>query len=1042
MPLQRKELEIPISGGLDVKQSTELQDAGSLRESLNLRFDALGELRKRPTHASSTTPSPVTDSDYADSSPECIFGRDTETFCLTRDLGVVSVDPANPNDCVWPTTTNLKYTPRACRVSRRFVERSQYGREDAYIYQVTSTVYGSDLVIAWISVSVQGGDYSLKIKSVDVDTGQLLMPTQTIALSATISQCIASCTYEVGGFQGAIITYSTGTSSPTTIKCVLYDATTRTLNTSTSNLTTNSRYSQHAIASVGGEFYFAFCDNTSAVLKCLDCDAFNTINATHTGTGTSPNNFTITAHSNFVVIGTITATTVEAELFGDAGGRVTVFTEAADENFGTITSAIEGSSPADVILFVNCQYSGSPGAFYVRSARLVNASTALTLSTQQQHPHTWTANNAFTYEDRCYVALTTSVFHEQPSILLCRYAWNSAEDTAKLEPCARMGHDRYYAFFSGILGDTYSTTVVGNKVHFVFMADASPAGAHGASVAPQSLFHGVCEFASTGDGLPLPSVNVDGTTLVASGQLLEWDGDTLSEHAPVIRPRIVLDVTGGTSQTGTFSVVAIYRWIDARGRLHRSAPSAAASTGAITAKDIKVYVAKPAFFSYDGVEAHAMEPEIYITEDEGSTYHLAIDSGNNKDYADLSNTLWWTFSSILAGDPADPQLYSDSTGGSEIVPEPPPSFLHIAQIGDRIWGVDAEDRARIWYTKPLVSGYAPEWSTSCTLMVGDDAVAVAAVGGIPTVLCEHGAWQIHGEGPDALGSGSFMPARKLPSDIGCIDPLSVCRTPIGTVFRGRRGFYVLDDAGQVNPFGLQLDPEVRAPSLSDYSYCRVVFDETHNEIRIIDRHTDHYYAFNIVEQKWSEWTQSATYQNVLDAAVVDGLVWYLHRDTGADVSIRSERGVDSALCSLSAETTGFITPWYRLDGVAGYGRLWELVLQLKLRSSSESDTVDNVSALTVSIETKGPDGASPAGTDLDTFSWTGAQLEALGEADGQIIELRMKPRYQNCKAFRVTFTEACTSAYSGSTPVALRLVMGVDGKAIKRARSGATKGAA
>mgnify|MGYP003326446935 CR=1 FL=1 len=44
-------------------------------------------------------------------------------------------------------------------------------------------------------------------------------------------------------------------------------------------------------------------------------------------------------------------------------------------------------------------------------------------------------------------------------------------------------------------------------------------------------------------------------------------------------------------------------------------------------------------------------------------------------------------------------------------------MISVSRVADRLWGVDAEDRGRIWYTKPIVPGYAPEWNAANTLFV-------------------------------------------------------------------------------------------------------------------------------------------------------------------------------------------------------------------------------------------------------------------------------------------------------------------------------------
>jgi hypothetical protein len=1109
MALQSIEREIALNGGMDVKQSTELAPETSLRAVTNLRWDSLGELRKRPTYASSVTPDPASGASYSGAEPEALFTRGAEVFALTKDLGVVSVDRSDPDTVVWPSVDGLKYAPRACKVSRRFLERAQFGRSGSYIYQVASAVYEDTLVVVWI-VAYQGGR-SLCIEALDVNTGQVVMQRNSVGLSSVSANLsVAAIPCRTTGAEGVLITYGDDDSAPYTIRYVLYNAATRAL--SDGILTSNARYVSHAVADAGAgvtwQFYLAFCDNTSGFLTC-QLRTVSSVTMTHTGTLADPTAFAIIPGLTNTLLVTSTSGGVYAERWQAPAGRITAFT-ASSETFAGVTGSLETDATDRAIIYVNCATSGvTPSAFYVRTANveyLPEPSVGETGLT----PQTWTMNRAFCYENRSYVALTTSVFHDSASVILARY--RETASSAGIEPVARLGHDRFYSFLGGIYGDVYSTTVVGRKVHMVFMADPSEAGAIGSSRAPQALFHGQVEFPDT--AMPLQSVERDGVTHIAAGLLVEWDGVDTSESCPLVRPRVevrtfdvagtgtgpdnfaqagtattlTLDdvtfptdvvgrsitITGSTTpanngtfvvtarladnqirwtnasgvaeafpgnwslsgaqgQTGTFSLVAIHRRVNSKGLLVRSAPSAAVSTGAITNKEIQAYVSRPLFAAYGRSHAQVMEPELYITESGGSAYYLAASGGQKEYTSGFSDDLWWRFDTVQAGSDSEPPLY---TNGGELPAEAPPAFASICRIGDRLWALDAEDRARVWFSKPLVAGFSAEWNVVCTLVVGDDGVAVADSSGTPTVFASNGVWAIYGTGPDASNAGqNFAPALKQPLETSCIDPL-VCKTSAGLVFRSRRGFCLLGQGLQ--PLGLPIDPSTKAPALSDYTYARVVFDEVHNEVRVVDDYLGRQWVYNLLEQKWSEWSQNVAKQNAVDMVTCDGRVWYLHY-SGEVVAIRREYGVDEVEeVSRSDEGWSIQTPKVRLESVMGRGRLREIHLALKARApGGVADTILQVATLTVSLETFG------AGDDaVETFSWTGAQLAAIGSEDGKVLVLQIRHRFQRCTAFRVTVTETSDTddTYSGSSPIALRLLMGVDGKASRHVRSGARKG--
>lgn len=1056
MALVRIEREIALNGGMDTKASVELAPEVSMRAVTNMRWDALGELRKRPTYASSAPVTAPSGATYSNAAALTIFPRESSVNALTHDFGVVTVDPVDPDSVLYQrrevtisstTDSSLKYAPRGCRVSRRFIERSQFGQFEG-IYQVASAVYSGVLVVAWIDVASPS---ALKVKAIDVDTGVVLSNVQYVGVTSTVFSDINAVPYTEAGKEGVLVTYSIGVVAPYTIATVRYQATTREF-IADSSLTTTSAFSSHSLTSdaANGKVYVGYTDNAGAFPLLVK---YGTIAQINGGTGTT-HTATHTASYSCVVIGgtrvliVSSSTSAFAEVFGTPASAVTLFAAAAGEAMFGVTAALEdnGSSVNRAVVYFSAYGLGTPATNRVRVATVDFTATTPVEGTNSLIPNAWAACAAFTYDGRAYGVFSLDpVIGEPTSLVVARYTeLNASSGMVRHDPVARLCHDRFYSADLGVLSGAQSVSVVGDKVHLVLTADRTAARGQASNLfLAQTLFHSTIDFAK-----PVAAIEVNGAALLASGVTIEHDSDITSEHAPLVRPRLTVVQTATPSTYGSnitnCSVVAIYRWVDARGFIHRSAPSAPVETGAVTvaAERIDVYVSIPAFTAYlvdtSLTTLQVLEPELYITTDGGTTYYLAEEGTGEKKIQDGfdARSTTWVYEDVHPGLTSMPQIYSAGAGGSELVAEPPPSFLHWAHIGDRIIAIDAEDRTRIWPSKPMVSEISPEWSTANTFTVGDNAVAVVSLGGNPTFLCERGVWQVYGAGPDANGNGFFSPAQRISHECSCIDPLSVCRTPMGVVFRGRKGFYLINDGGQVTPFGLPIDPLTRVPSLSEYSYCRVVFDEVHNEVRVLDAENNRQFVFNLLEQKWSEWTQDANSQSAVDLTVCDGRVWYIH--SGASAAIRREYGVDESQdVSLSAESCGIELPKVRVESVMGRGRLRELHLALKVRAAGDvNDTVSRVSALTVTLETFG------AGSDAtETFSWTGAQLAAIGDDDGEVLTLQLRPRNQRCTSFSVAVSEACSGAYSGSSPVALRLVMGADGKAMRHTRSGALKGA-
>ena len=1053
MVLQRSEVEIPLSVTMATKPSIDVQGPSSMRLVQNLHWRELGLFEKCPGTDVSLTLSAPTGSEYSESTSDVPYGlitRGDAVSVVTKHHGLATnTSTSGSLKYAYGAYTNsaasLQYCPVNYDVSRRFVERAQFSKASGGIVRTTCANYNGVQVIAWI---VQSSTCYLYYKAIDAMTGAVVTATQRTAMATTSGWQLSSCEYTESGKEGVLIAYTDQSATPVTVKTIRWDSATKAFATD-SNLTTNSAGRRFGLRkqSAQNKIYFVFKDNTSGFVTAQS-RTISTVSSTHTANHAG-DYFDVVEGTSSTLVLSATTSTAYAEVFGTPANVITLMT-ASSETFKSITGAreLQSATTNDAVVYVTTAMTSPTTCWRTRVLEVnFDAATPSSGSTSQigngyvvglaqyasGHAHVPVAIDPTT---------TESAYEYTTSVLLFRYRGNYTNGATRNDPVARICHDRFYLgvdeLDAGVLGGSYVDS--NDNLWFGLTADRSPISELSLSrYYPQTVF---VSRVATGSPIPMPYAQSDnGVVMSAGGVCWEWDGDIPAIASPVNPPRLDISVSSGTGTTTTsgISYIAIYRWIDAAGRLHRSAPSNSVSTGVIANKEVIVYVSWPTASAYDGSVAELIDIELYATADGGSVYYLAgtsSDGSGDKDVYDSSsagNGCFFQFSGCHPGKDGRPQLYSTGTDGSEIVPEPTPAFTSIARIVDRMWAVDAEDRTRIWFSKPMVNGYAVEWSTFCTLYVGDECMAVADVGGIPTVFARGGIYQIFGDGPDANGNGVFAPARKLPHEVDCLDPASVCRTPIGVVFRGRRGFYSLGGDLAVQPF-LLLDPELTNdpeidPGLSSVVRYRVVYHEQTNEIQICAGASR--YVYNVVEQKWSKTALSGV--STYDLAVCRGQLWRMDKQSATVAKLQSENLYTQlgSLYNSSTESWSVQTPWINIDGISGYGRLWELVLTLR-----GSASISNVSTLTVSLETR----SSTTENGTDTFTWTGTQLSDLGGSNDSIA-LRMKPAHQQAKAIRVTITEACTSAYSGSVPLALRLVLGVDGKAIRKVKTNALKGA-
>lgn len=283
----------------------------------------------------------------------------------------------------------------------------------------------------------------------------------------------------------------------------------------------------------------------------------------------------------------------------------------------------------------------------------------------------------------------------------------------------------------------------------------------------------------------------------------QFDGERFVEHGFMFAPDQIAYSDSGTSgvPAGDYQYVAIYKWTDRHGNVHRSAPSLPVSVSLLSAKNVTLYVETlPFSWRHDyALNESLLSVEVYRTTDGGTLFHHLGDAQNvwvsqmdsGSGYPIGVNTFvdTATDASILA----NPTLYTDS---GELEEFSPPVGNAIARHGGRIWVAGGK---RAYYSKTLLQGYAPGFSPTSYVEFNEEVTALASLGGSLVAFHEHGSWVIWGDGPDRLGVGQFNRPQETASEMGCPNALggqrSVLSTDVGVVFRSHRGIAVMTDSG-------------------------------------------------------------------------------------------------------------------------------------------------------------------------------------------------------------------------------------------------------
>jgi hypothetical protein len=1048
--LQKQEAEIPLNGGMDTKQGAELQSVNTLRLVEDLRWNAAGELEKRPAVASTVTiATPGAVGVYADLTGAGVVESRGEVYAITGGYGAMNesgeylgTGGLGVGSGAYPYPLNL--APKACRVSRLTIDRVSGSESDHGFRAAASAPYGSStLVTAGVIYEENGNGCVLRLQAINIETGAVVAQLQTDTdVGSSNVWSVDACEISGGANPGVVITFASGSGATITIAVYRYRPSTKDFVNDTAIGTTAANVRHRIKASAtAGNFYCAFeASAGNLYVGEYAAGASTTLQTSHTGLHAATGGVDLVLSGSKVMIASASsglAGSIYAERYGTPATYITLSTLSAVRQVRSVTAAREtASSNADravVFATVNTDPAGTLPAYDRLDCAQVDFSAttcAAVSSISTSYNHCAAIGWAVTHGDRAYVLASGSEGVDTTSGMWLRAYQLYSGVTTRARPIARVAHDVLADLFSGSTTNLFSTFVAGDKVYASLLTDYSPDAMPGPGVpVPQTVSLSCVDLAAR----PLSYAHKDGVATVAGGLLFDIDGESTVMSQAHCRPKIMLDtsVAGTTSTVTGVSIVAVARWIDAAGREHRSAPSEAVSTGVITNKRIDVYAYELPFSPWPDFSAgRYYSIDLYVTEDGEPDYYLA-NTVNNKATSYAGGSGMRVFTDVSIGSATNPPLYSTGDGDDELVSEPPPSFIAICTVGDRMFAVDAEDRSRVWFTKPFVAGYAPEWNTANTLTIGDRGVGVSDVNGIPTVFAERGIWQIYGEGPNAAGVGSFAPARRLPHEVECLDGLSVCKTGAGVFFRGRRGIYLLDTGLALQPVGLSIDPNL-AVSGTPTGYCRIVYDELANEVHVLDFDQAHY-VYNLLEGKWATRTNDVLDQHWLDACVVRGRVYTLHNGSANTDAIKRIYATDEAGYNLDTATWDIETPWARFDGATGEMRVWEVIVQIRVGTSQ-----DGVCGGNVQVEYETRDG------ETDTFSFTGTEIEALKTAaggEGATVNLRCQISKQRTRQFRLSISAGNPDyAYEGHVPIAARVLFGITPRGSRKSPATQSKG--
>lgn len=423
-----------------------------------------------------------------------------------------------------------------------------------------------------------------------------------------------------------------------------------------------------------------------------------------------------------------------------------------------------------------------------------------------------------------------------------------------------------------------------------------------------------------------------GEPTMSAGVPCVYDGEHISELGYHYYPWIELltpQVGGILFPDGEYLWAVVYEWRDARGNVHKSAPSVAsyAKLGAGN-KGATLRVPTLQLTEKEDPENELWPVDIvlYRTVHQGSIFYKEQVLQNDKNQAYLTfisgNVLLPTDDDSIR---VNEILYTD---GGVLANHQPPASRHIVTHEARLWSISKDNPAMIFASKEIQPGFeVPGFALETVLQnyIGGGHVALASMGAQLVAFKEEGVFVYSGSPPNDLGGEATINGPiALSKSTGCINPKSVVSAPNGVAFQSRESIWLVDRSHQVTRIGAPIED-----MLALYPICRFSALDQRRELIYFGMETDgilinpsiilcYHYMIN----EWTVWTLGAS-----GGAVCwrDELSRYEMTLAGSNgVTYLSDGFIDP---SATRPTLTVSTPWIQFAGLAGFQRAKRFTLR-------------------------------------------------------------------------------------------------------------------
>lgn len=379
----------------------------------------------------------------------------------------------------------------------------------------------------------------------------------------------------------------------------------------------------------------------------------------------------------------------------------------------------------------------------------------------------------------------------------------------------------------------------------------------------------------------VPEVNL-GRGAAALGTALPWafDGHRFMPQCFLWRPFIsdVVFSSGGNAPSGTYEYKAQFVWEDDTGHLIRSAdsPSFIVENGP-NGQEATITVLTHQPPHRDDSATGLIRCWLYATQPNGADFYRLNDPTGREALEGVYDEATNTFSFTDIEDPFPPTDDDTPTGNPitalltfaatppELAPECPNGFWDTEVVSNRVWGVDAEDRDVLWFSKNFSRLLTPEFNALLKIRVPEEdgvVVGLSVISGYIVAFKRNTTWvMVEQAGPgNIIGQGvPFAKFSKL-ARVGCRDRRSAVSFPAGVVFHTGRHLMLLNRGLSIEPFGEEVQPlMVDSIVYMDHLSLR---NELHFNVVPDDGSAERHFVYSYDIGQWHEWTDYTFFDTV------------------------------------------------------------------------------------------------------------------------------------------------------------------------------------